>query len=434
MTAPNPDSLGDVYAVPCGLAAYGEAVAPPSKSHTHRALCCAALAKGRSFIENPLYSDDTFSTRRCLEALGAFFEEAGHGWNITGTGGAFGAPETSLDCGSSGTTLRFMMAFCAAIPGRRVLRGSLQLERRPVHDLAQVLKALGAKVRWLVNDGFAPLEIEGTRWKGGEFVVPSGVSSQFLSALLLAAPLASGPTRLTASGLVSAPYASLTALVMQRFGALVEHPRPEQWLVSPSAYIPAKESIEPDASAAAFLLAAAAVTGGEVRVANIHRAMAQGDAAILNHMKAFGVRITEDGSGAAASGRPESGAVLDMRDFPDLVPPLAAVAFAAPSPSTFLNVSHMKTKESDRLAVLAEGIRALGGDARQSGADFAIIPPASPKGARLDPHGDHRMAMAFALMGLRAEGTTLLNPGCVAKSFPAFFETLETLLEGKRRK
>ncbi len=420
---------GDFYEVPYGPAARGTAAAPPSKSHTHRALCCAALAEGRSLIENPLHSGDTTATRRCLEALGAVIRETESGWMVAGTGGAFGVPDHPLDCGSSGTTLRFLMAMCAAVPGKRRLCGSKQLERRPAADLALVLESLGAKFKWLANKGFAPVEIEGARWSGREAIIPSGVSSQFLSALLLAAPMASAPCTFTAQRLVSAPYARLTARVMGRFGVWVENSRPELWRVSPSVYLSANERIEPDASAAAFLLAAAAVTGGEVRVEGITRNLAQGDAVVLNHMEAFGVKVTENGSGAAVSGAPASGATLNMRDCPDLVPPLAAVAFAAPAPSRFRNVVHLRAKESDRLAVLAYGIDALGGQARDEGSDFVIVPPKKSVGAVLDPRGDHRMAMAFAIMGLRAEGTVVMDKGCVNKSFPNFFETLESLME-----
>ena len=419
----------DCYEVPSGPVARGVAQAPPSKSHTHRALVCAALASGRSLLVSPLSSDDTLATKKCLEALGAVVSEAPEGWLVEGSGGKLQIPEGPLDCASSGTTLRFMMALCAAMEGKRRIAGSKQLGRRPVLGLAAVLESLGAKISWLGEEGFAPLEIEGAAWQGGEASVPSETSSQFVSALLLAAPLASQALPFRAEGLVSAPYAEMTRIVMARFGARVEKRSETAWAVAPSVYRPATEVIEPDASAAAFLFAAAAVTGGSVTVPAIRREMAQGDAVILDYLQAFGVKVTAGEQGATVEGLPERGARLDMRDCPDLVPPLAAVAFAAPTPSSFLNVSHLKAKESDRLAVLEEGIRALGGEARQEGSSFSIIPPVSPRGARLDPHGDHRMAMAFAVMGLRAQGTSIASPSCVAKSFPGFFKALESLLK-----
>ncbi len=428
MSNPGLPPAGAAYEVPFGKTALGAACAPPSKSHTHRALFCAALAPGRSLVSNPLDSDDTRATRRCLEALGARIAAGPEGWTVLGTGGALAEPGQPLDCGSSGTTLRFLAALCAAVPGTRGLSGSEQLRRRPMGEMAAALTALGAVVLWKEREGFAPAEVRGKRWRGGLAEVPSSASSQFLSGLLLAAPLAAGPCEFSAPGLVSAPYAAMTAAVMARFGAVVSRPGEALWRVRPSAYAAAKETVEPDASAAAFLLGAAAVTGGEVTIPGLSREMLQGDAALLRHLEAFGVRVACGPRGATASGTPTRGTDLDLRDCPDLAPPLAAVAFAAPGPSRFRGVSHLRHKESDRLAVLARGIAALGGSAEAAEDVLAVRPPRHPRGAELDPRGDHRMAMAFTLMGLRARGTRILDPGCISKSFPGFFTALERLL------
>ena len=417
----------DVYEVPSGRVARGVAAAPPSKSHTHRALLCASLAAGTSRLLGPLESDDTAATRGCLEALGVAVDDGAGAWEVRGLGGSLGAPGAPLDCGSSGTTLRLLAALCAAVPGRRLLTGSPQLRRRPMVDLVRPLEALGARLGWEGAPGFAPVAVTGCRWRGGEVLVPSGASSQFLSGLLLAAPLAEGFTFLRAPDLVSAPYAQLTASVMGRFGAPVRR-EGDVWCVYPARYAPAVETVEPDASAAAFLLAAAAVTGGEVTVPGMGRGLLQGDAAVLDHLRAFGVEVSESAAGARASGTPASGADLDLGGCPDLVPPLAAVAFAAPGPSRFRGIGHLRHKESDRLAGLAGLVRALGGAAEVGEGELRIAPPKRPCSADLDPKADHRMAMAGALMGLRVPGARVLDPRCVAKSFPGFWETLEGLL------
>jgi len=417
----------DAYEVPSGRVAHGTAVAPPSKSHTHRALFCAALAAGESRILGPLLSEDTAATRSCLDALGAGVAEAGDDWVIAGRGGQLAEPSAPLDCASSGTTLRLLMALCAAVPGRRVLDGSEQLRRRPLADLAVSLEALGSGLTWGGAAGFPPVAVTGHRWRGGEIAVRSGASSQFLSGLLLAAPLAERPVVLRAPDLVSAPYVALTAAVMGRFGVRVTA-EGATWHVALGGYRPACERVEPDASAAAFLFAAAAVTGGEVTVPGLRRDLLQGDAAVLDHLRAFGVRVVEGAGGATASGAPTQGADLDLGACPDLVPPLAAVAFAAPGPSRFRGVGHLRHKESDRLAVLAGLVRALGGSAEAGEGELRIVPPRRPHPADLNPRGDHRMAMAGALMGLRTRGARVLDPACVAKSFPSFWERLDALL------
>jgi len=427
MTVDRRPSTVDVYEVPAGRVARGTATAPPSKSHTHRALLCAALAAGESRILGPLHSEDTEATRVCLEALGVPVADRGDHWVVAGRGGLLGEPRAPLDCGSSGTTFRLLAALCAAVPGRRHLTGSPQLKRRPMVDLVRPLEALGARLAWEGAPGFPPVAVTGCRWGGGEVTVPSGASSQFLSGLLLAAPLAEGFTFLKAPGLVSAPYAALTASVMGRFGASVRR-EGEVWCVYPGRYLPAEETVEPDASAAAFLLAAAAVTGGEVTVPGLRRDLLQGDAVVLDHLAAFGVQVVHGAAGATASGFPTRGADLDLGDCPDLAPPLAAVAFAAPGPSRLRGIGHLRHKESDRLEGLAGLVRALGGSAEAGEGELRIVPPQRPQPADLNPQGDHRMAMAGALMGLRAPGTRVLDPACVAKSFPGFWEALGALL------
>ena len=258
--------------------------------------------------------------------------------------------------------------------------------------------------------------------------VDSSISSQFVSGMLLAAPLARGPVRLHASQLVSGAYARMTAALMGRFGAEVRETAGGWWEVEPGLYRAAQVEIEPDASAAAFLLAAAAVTGGEVTVAGMRRRMLQGDAAFADHLEAMGCRLSESGEGITLEGRSARGLEADVRECPDLVPPLVAAALFAPSPTVLSGVGHLRFKESDRLAVLADAVTALGGCMLVESDRLTVVPARDYRPARLDPHGDHRMAMAFAVMGLGIPGVEISDPACVAKSFPRFFGTLEGLL------
>lgn len=422
-SAPQP-----AYRTPSGLCAVGTAAVPASKSIVHRALILGALATGESFVHPIPAGEDAEATLGCLRALGVSVTPGGAGVRVTGTGGMFPTAEADLDCGSSGTTLRLMAAACSASPGRFRLDGSEQLRRRPIGALGEALEAMGAKVAFPLRSGFPPVEIEGGRWQGGAVAVDSRTSSQFLSGLLMAASLAGGPIRLEARGLVSSAYVRMTARLMTRFGAEVEAAGPAIWCVQPAGFTGSDVTVEPDASAAAFLYAAAAVTGGRVAVRGIERSMLQGDAAFAGFMEAMGLDVTEAPKGLAVSGVPASGLTADVRDCPDLVPPLVSVALFAPSPTELEGVAHLRFKESDRLAVLAEGVSALGGAMTVERDRVIVVPAREYRPARLDPHGDHRMAMAFAVMGLRIPGTVILDPGCVTKSFPGFFETLESLL------
>ena len=419
--------ISDPYKVPSGRRASGTARVPASKSIAHRALLLAALAEGRSELHPVPDADDVRATLACIRALGAR-TEGGERLTVRGTSGRLSPPASPLHCAASGTTLRLLTAVCAASQGSFTLDGDSQLCRRPVGPLARALAGTGAVLRFAGREGFPPVVIEGRRWEGGAVEVDSSVSSQFVSGMLLAAPLARGPVRLRASRLVSGAYARMTVTLMGRFGAEVREAAGGGWEVEPGSYRAAQLEIEPDASAAAFLLAAAAVTGGAVTVAGMRRRMLQGDAAFADHLEAMGCRLSESGEGMALEGRPARGLEADVRDCPDLVPPLVAVALFAPSPTVLSGVGHLRYKESDRLAVLADAVSALGGAVVVEQDRLTVLPSPAYRPARLDPHGDHRMAMAFAVMGLRVPGVEISDPACVAKSFPRFFEILEELL------
>lgn len=395
----------------------------------HRALFLAALARGTSRVGPLPDSEDVEATRKVLQTLGIPLEEEGGGRvRIRGRGGPFAAVPETLFCGASGTTLRLAAALAGAGEGTFRLDGEEQLRRRPLRDLKAPLESLGARVRFLHREGHAPVEVEGRRWRGGEVVVPGETSSQFLSGILLGAPLAEGALAVTARGLVSAPYAALTAALMARFGVAVERSG-GSFFVRPGPYRPASLEVEPDASAAAFLFAAAAVTGGEVRVPGVGPSLLQGDARFLRLLEAMGVSVETGEEGTTVRGYPRRGLNAEVGEVPDLVPPLVAVALRAPEPSLLRGVAHLRHKESDRLEVLSQGVAALGGRLEVSGGELRVHPLRPSRGATLDPRGDHRMAMAFAVTGLWVPGLLVRGPSCVAKSFPRFFETLLSLLD-----
>ena len=460
------NSLPASYAVPSGKVARGTASVPPSKSLAHRALICAALARGDSRVGPLPDGEDVAATLECLRACGVgirgqgtgdrgqetggsavstanfslftfYFspQETGDGGQeasrtvlVAGTSGRLTAPRVPLNCRASGTTLRLLMGVCGAMEGAFTLDGEEQLRRRPVGDMDAPLVTLGASLKYAEREGFPPVVVEGCPWPGGRVTVPGSVSSQFLSGLLMGAPLAHGPVTFESAGLVSAPYAKMTAAVMATFGAAVDHPGEFAWRVAPGAYRAMDFTIEPDASSAAFMWAAAAVTEGEVLVRGTTAPSLQGDALFPGLLAQMGCRVERTAEGTAVSGSPSRGLDADLSGTPDLVPALAAVAAFAPAPSTFRGVAHLRFKESDRLAVLSDGLSRLGATVLIEAGRMTLIPCCDYRGAELDPRGDHRMAMAFAILGLRIPGVTIKGPACVAKSFPAFFAVLEGLL------
>lgn len=347
---------------------------------------------------------------------------------VQGAGGNFAVPGTPLNCRASGTTLRLLMGVCGAMEGTFTLDGEDQLRKRPVGDMEAPLAKLGARVRYAERQGYPPVVIAGSRWSGAEVEVPGAISSQFLSGLMIASSLARGPVSLSSKDLVSSPYAEMTAAVMARFGGEVEALGPKRWRVHPAAYRSCDFEVEPDASAAAFLWAAAAVTGGEVLVRGTGAPSLQGDALFPDLLARMGCRVEKTTQGTAVSGSPCRGLDADCSSTPDLVPALAAVAAFAPGPSTFRGVAHLRFKESDRLAVLADALSRLGATVLLEEDRMTLVPAVAYHGAELDPRRDHRMAMAFAILGLRIPGVTIKDPACVAKSFPGFHRAMEGLL------
>ena len=407
--------------------------APASKSLTIRALAAAALARGRSLVREPLVAGDTLVMEKALATLGATLSRHGADIQLEGTAGRILSPGAALDLGDAGTPLRLLTAICCLGRGRFVLDGSPRMRQRPIGDLVEALGSLGARARCVNEDGCPPVRIEADGLAGGRARLSGLVSSQYISALLMAAPCAAGDLRIEIEGdLVSRPYVDLTVQVMERFGARVEHDEHRWFLVrSDAPYRAAEIAIEGDASSASYLFAAAAITGGRVTVTGIPPDSRQGDLRLLDLLAAMGCRVERSATGLTVEGAVLRGIEADLRDIPDVAPTLASVALFAEGATRITDVAHLRLKETDRIEGIAACVRALGGQA-EIGPDHLIVRPPSGgrsglSGAAIDPRGDHRLAMAFAVTGLAVPGVRVLDPGCVSKSDPDFFQRLESL-------
>jgi 3-phosphoshikimate 1-carboxyvinyltransferase len=400
--------------------------APPSKSFTHRAMVAAALARGPSQLVDPLISKDTVITGDALRALGVAVAWEKRFLHISGVGGRFPIrAETVLDLGDSGTSMRFLSALALLAKNAVVLRGSERMHERPIGPLADALGKLGGEVRYLGREGFPPLRVSG-RFRGGEVVVDGSLSSQFVSALLLAAPCGEGDLILTVHPPpVSRSYLDITTEVMSAFGAPPEREGYTRFRVKGgTGYRWHSYRIEGDFSSASYFLAMGAVCGGRVRVDNLNRGSPQGDRRFPGILEEMGCRVRwDDGTVLLQSDGHLSGVDVDMSGSPDTVQTLCAVAAFAHGPTRIRGIGHLRHKESDRMEATAKALRDLGGDVRVEG-DTLAIHPRPLHGGVIDPAGDHRTAMAFTVVGLGAGGVTILDPACVSKSYPGFWDPL----------
>jgi 3-phosphoshikimate 1-carboxyvinyltransferase len=403
------------------------ATAPPSKSYTHRALIAAGLAEGESTIELPLWSGDTAITASALQQMGVPLVWEGEQIIVSGTGGKPACDEYSiLDMGDSGTSLRLLTSVALLCKGPVVITGSPRMKERPVEGLVSALNNIGGGIRYLEAAGFPPFLVNGTLL-GGKVRVDSTISSQFASSLLLSAPYAeSGIELLIAPGAVSRSYLDVTIDVMQAFGVTVEREGYERFIVKPGkGYRGRKYRVEGDYSSASYFFAMAAVCGGQVHISSLVPASVQGDRQFLNALAAMGCWVSCSGDCITLeSDGVLEGIEMDLSNSPDTVQTLCMVAACARSPSRFYGISHLKYKESDRILAILSTLRALGGDVTAEDDGSISIRPAPLHGGTIDPAGDHRTAMSAAVLGLATGGVTILDAGCVSKSFPEFWDIL----------
>lgn len=402
---------------------------PGSKSLTNRALVCAALADGESVLSGALDSDDTRVMIDGLNSLGITVDVSDDRKNlqVAGAGGVIPALEADLFIGNSGTTVRFLTALATIGRGAFRLDGVPRMRERPIGDLVAALNELGASVQCESPGECPPVMIQANGLKGGQAAVKGDISSQFLSGLLMAAPCAKRPTKLVVDGeLVSRPYVQMTLSVMESFGVSVESPEDLSCFEIPSAgsYQPTDYAIEPDASAASYFWAMAAITGGKVTVEGLSRDALQGDVRFVECLEQMGCSVEWNDDSVTVIGTDKlRGATLDMNPISDTVQTLAAVALFAEGTTTVTGVAHNRHKETDRIGDLATELRRLGATVEEH-EDGLSITPGQLTGARVETYDDHRMAMSLALVGLRQPGVEISNPSCTAKTYPEYFEDL----------
>ncbi len=403
---------------------------PGSKSATARLLVAAALADGTSRMDGALVSDDTLRMVDGLRRLGVpvDLEERAQRMTVHGSPGAVATVPATLDVGLAGTVARFLTPVAALGTAPVVVDGTPRMRERPMADLVEALVALGARVEPLGAPGHLPLRVQGPL-TGGAVSVPGNTSSQFLSGLLLAAPAMPAGLQVTVTTqLVSRPYVAMTLGTMAAFGVEVHADGTGRFTVEPGQrYRPLQTVVEPDASAASYFFAAAAITGSRLRVAGVQRASSQGDVGFVDLLAAMGATVTEHADGIEVDG-PErlSGVEASMADLSDVAQTLAVVAPFADGPTRIDGIGFIRGKETDRIGMTVRELRRCGVDAEET-SDGMVVRPSAPHGAVVDTAGDHRMAMSFGVLGLRVPGVVIDDPDVTAKTFPGFFDALDAL-------
>ena len=405
---------------------------PGSKSVSNRALLLAALAKGTTRMTNLLDSDDIRHMLAALKALGVSYELSADKTvcTVQGVGRPFNASAPlSMFLGNAGTAMRPLCAALCLGQGEFTLTGEPRMEERPIGHLVDALREAGAEVNYLKRDGYPPLTIVGKGLPGGDVHIDGSVSSQFLTALLMAAPLASGDSRIIIKGeLVSKPYIDITLHIMQQFGVTVEHDnyqifhvRGNQSYLSPGDFL-----VEGDASSASYFLAAGVIKG-KVRVTGIGKNSIQGDIRFADVLEAMGGKITWGDDYIEAEQGKLHGVDLDLNHIPDAAMTIATAALFASGKTAIRNIYNWRVKETDRLNAMATELRKLGADVVE-GEDFIeVTPPAHLQHAAIDTYNDHRIAMCFSLVALSDTPVTINDPGCTSKTFPDYFDKLASI-------
>lgn len=398
---------------------------PGSKSCTARALVMAGLTRGVSTLIEPADCDDSDRMIDGLTALGVDVRKTDNAIRVGG--GPFCVPNSPLMLGNSGTAVRFLAAACATVKGDVTIDGIARMRERPIKDLIEALNAWGVEVS--SESDCPPIAVHGTGEFGGETYVRGDASSQYLSGLLMAAPCATRPARIVIQGdLVSVPYIDLTIAMMRERGVEVTHDNHRVYDISVQSYAAGEYPIEADASGATYFLAAPAIAGGRVRVENLSFASLQGDAQFAHVLEQMGCEVESgDDYIEVRSDGNVRGIDIDLNAMPDTAQTLAVVALFADGPTAIRNVANLRIKETDRISATATELRKLGAEVEEWGDGFRINPPSKPIAAAIDTYDDHRMAMSFAMAGLKIDGVVINDPGCVSKTFPDFFDRWSTL-------
>jgi 3-phosphoshikimate 1-carboxyvinyltransferase len=400
----------------------GTVTVPGSKSYTNRALLVAALAEGVSRLEKPLVSDDTKYMIRALKGFGIKVEEDPNAFIVSGKAGRLIVPEEDIFVGNAGTAMRFLTTFSALVKGKVHLDGDERMRERPLADLLECLRQMGIKAIPEYHNGCPPIVIEGEGVSGGGVTLLGNKSSQYLTSLLLSAPYFKNDTSILIEGnLTSKSYADITLDIMQIFGVTAENDNYKKFSVQAGqVYKPQTYMIEGDWSSASYFLAAAAVTGGNITLFGVCPNSVQGDAQFPAVLEKMGCKVKKTADSLQLTGNSLKGITINMNNMPDTVQTLAVIALFAKGKTVIEGIGNLRIKETNRIEALANELGRLGAEV-EAGEDFLIIKPGDYQGAEIETYNDHRMAMSFAVAGLKIPGIKIKNPKCVEKSFPDFF-------------
>ncbi|HZS69035.1 MAG TPA: 3-phosphoshikimate 1-carboxyvinyltransferase [Burkholderiales bacterium] len=422
----------EVLELKAARGARGTVRLPGSKSISNRVLLLAALATGETEIRGLLDAEDTRVMREALGRLGVPITERAHALSVHGAAGAFRQKKADLFLGNAGTALRPLTAALALCAGEYLVSGVARMHERPIGGLVEALRAIGARIDYRGQPGFPPLAIHPAKVRVAAPVPVKGdVSSQFLSAMLMALPLSGADATIEVRGeLISKPYVEITLNVMRRFGVAVERDGWARFRVPSARYTsPGSIYVEGDASSASYFLAAGALGGGPVRVEGVGRESIQGDVRFAEVLQAMGARIRIDDEAIECAGSGQLAPFdLDMNHIPDAAMTAAVLALFASGPSRLRNIASWRLKETDRIAAMATELRKLGAEVEEGRDYLRIAPPPQPRaGVAIDTYDDHRMAMSFSLVAVGGVPVRINNPQCVAKTFPEYFSVLASI-------
>ena len=410
---------------------------PGSKSITNRALLLAMLSDGESHLTGAQFSEDSSHFLQCLSDLSfdvASKPETGEVF-VHGLSGRLPVKKASLYVGSAGTAARFLSAVLGVSEGEFFLDASEQMKKRPMAPLLSALQSVGCDISFAEKEGYFPFTLHARGFQNTDLTIDIDKSSQFLSALLIAAPLAKKDVKIKVAGTHGMAYIEMTCRMMEQFGVLTEHPVPDTFLLKAGQTYRAQDyAIEPDVSAACYFYALAALSGCSVIVDGVPEHSLQGDTEFLSILEKMGCRVTRTNEGICITGPAGRlhGLTVDMSSCSDQAITLAAIAPFADSPVTITGIGHIRGQESDRLSAIAENLTAMSIRCEER-ADSITIYPGVPKPAHIKTHDDHRLAMGFAVTGLFAEGIVIENPSCCKKTFAEFFECLEEAVENLQK-
>ena len=410
----------------------GSVTLPGSKSLSNRILLLAALSKGTTEVHNLLDSDDIRYMLGALEQMGVTVTLNADKTvaTVEGCAGQLKTPKEALFLGNAGTAYRPLTAVLAATAGQFELVGEPRMEERPIGHLVDAMAKLGADIRYLKNADYPPLLIEGKPLSGGQVEIDGSISSQFLTALLMAAPLFTGDTHIRIKGdLVSKPYIDITIGVMAQFGIEVVNDNYQTFMVKGQQVYqsPSRIMVEGDASSASYFIAAAAISGGEIEINGVGKKSVQGDIGFANVMEQVGAKIDWYDEKLVVSKGELKGVDIDANAIPDAAMTLATVALFAKGPTAIRNIYNWRVKETDRLAAMATELRKVGAEVIEGHDFIEITPPSTINLTDIDTYNDHRIAMCFAMVAVGGHEVIINDPGCTAKTFPTFFNVLESI-------